>query len=85
MARRHLRFNVTLDEEHATKLTRLAERAQIQEGTLARSLLSQALDDAAPDPRDVTEILDAIPGALARARRGLREAKAGKAIALDDL
>lgn len=42
------RINVTLDEEHAGKLARLAERTHVQEGTLARSLLSTALDDADP-------------------------------------
>ena len=40
------RLNVTLDAERAAKLARLAERMHVQEGTLARSLLASALDDA---------------------------------------
>jgi hypothetical protein len=43
------RVNVTLDELHAEKLRRLAERTHVNEGTIARSLLSSALDEA--DPR----------------------------------
>lgn len=58
--------NVTLDDEHAAKLARLADRTHVQEGTLARSLLSTALDDADPDAARITEILDAIPGAWHR-------------------
>jgi Na+-translocating ferredoxin:NAD+ oxidoreductase RNF subunit RnfB len=49
------RINVTLDDEHAGKLARLAERTHVQEGTLARSLLSTALDDADPDASRITE------------------------------
>ena len=64
--------NVILDEEHALKLRRLAERTHTNPGTIARSLPSDGsrarLD---PDPRDVAALLDAIPGAFERARRGL--------------
>jgi hypothetical protein len=49
MTRPQRRLNVTLDEEHAMKLSRLAERTQMQEGTLARSLLSRAIDQADVD------------------------------------
>ena len=52
------RLNVTLDSEHAAKLSMLAERTHVQEGTLARSLLSSALDEADPDPRTITALLD---------------------------
>jgi hypothetical protein len=79
------RVNVTLDEEHATKLTRLAERSQIQEGTLARSLLSQALDEADLDARNVVDLLDGIPSAFDRAREGLEQGRTGRTVALDDL
>jgi len=51
------RVNVTLDDMHAEKLRRLAERTHVNEGTIARSLLMTALDDADPDPRNVTELL----------------------------
>lgn len=79
------RLNLTLDAERATKLAQLAERTHINEGSLARSLLSQALDDAGADPRNVAALLDGIPGAFERAQLGLRQARAGRTIDLDEL
>jgi hypothetical protein len=79
------RLNVTLDPAYAAKLAKLAERTHVNEGTLARSLLSQALDEADPDPRQVTALLDGLPGALERARQGLDDARAGRTVSLDDL
>jgi hypothetical protein len=79
------RLNVTLDEAHAVKLRRLAERTHTNEGTLARSLLSTALDEADPDARNITELLDAIPGAFERAQLGLAQARDGQGIPLDEL
>lgn len=79
------RVNVILDEEHALKLHRLAERTHTNAGTIARSLLATALDEADPDPRDVTALLDAIPGARGRADQGLAEARAGLGRRLEDL
>jgi hypothetical protein len=78
-------LNVTLDGERAAKLSRLAERTHTQEGTLARSLLSQAIDEADVDARHVVEILDGIPGAFERAQLGLEQARSGRTISLDDL
>ncbi len=79
------RLNVTLDAEHAERLGRLAERTHIQEGTLARSLLSTAIEEADPDARDLAAVLDGIGGAHERARLGLERARAGETIALDEL
>lgn len=79
------RLNVTLDGEHAEKLRLLAQRSHVQEGTLARSLLSSALDEADPDARHVGELLDSIDGAYDRAQRGLTEAREGRTLALDEL
>jgi hypothetical protein len=79
------RLNVSLDPAYAAKLARLAERTHVNEGTLARSLLSQALDGVDPDPRHIAALLDGLPGALDRARQGLDDARAGRTIALDDL
>jgi hypothetical protein len=79
------RVNVTLDDEHAIKLRRLAERTHIQEGTLARSLLSTALDDADPDAARVTDILNATPGAWERTQEGLAQAAGGEGTPLDEL
>ena len=82
---RTYRLNVTLDDEYAAKLARLAERAHVQEGTLARSLLSHALDETDADPRHVLDVLDSIDGALERAQAGLAEARSGETLTLDEL
>jgi hypothetical protein len=79
------RLNITLDDEEAEKLTRLAARMHIQPGTIARSLLSSALDDVDPDARNVVQLLDGIPSAFARAELGREQARAGETIALDQL
>jgi len=79
------RLNVTLDSEHAAKLSMLAERIHVQEGTLARSLLSSALDEADPDPRTITALLDGIPDAHEDAVLGVKQAEAGETISLDEL
>lgn len=85
MPRSTNRVNVVLDEERATKLHRLAERTHTNPGTLARSLLATALDDADPDARNVTELLDAIPDAFERAEAGKAEAAAGAGTPAEDL
>ena len=87
MARREetTRLNVTLTPEHAAKLSRLAEQAYTLEGTLARSLLSRAIDEADIDSRGMVELLNGIPGALERALLGRSQAREGDTIALDDL
>jgi len=79
------RLNITLDGEHAAKLTRLAERVHVNEGTLARSLLSSAIDDLDPDPGNVVSLLDGIDGAWERAQLGLAQAASGDTISLDEL
>ncbi len=79
------RLNITLDAQRSAKLAQMAERMHVQAGTLARSLLSGALDEADPDARNVVELLDGIPGAHARAQAGLRDAKAGRTVPLDEL
>jgi hypothetical protein len=76
---------VTLDAEHAARLSRLAERAHVQEGTLARSLLSMALEESDPDARDIVAVLDGIPGAWERANAGAQAARDGETIPLDEL
>jgi hypothetical protein len=80
------RLNVTLDPEHAARLARLAERTHVQEGTLARSLLSLAIEKADPEARNIVAVLDGIPGAYehgnaepgARPRR--RDGRPGRAL-----
>ena len=79
------RVNVTLDDAQWLKLQRLAERTYTNEGTLARSLLSTALDEADPDARNVAELLDGVPGALDRALLGAEQARDGLGTPLDEL
>ena len=79
------RINVSLDDEHAERLSRLAERLHVQEGTVARSLLSQALDEVDPDPRQIADLLDRIPGAHERIATGLVDLDAGRIIPLHEL
>ncbi len=85
MERATQRLNVTLDPEHAARLALLAERTHVQEGTLARSLLSMAIEEADPDARNIAAMLDGIPGAYERAQLGLERARAGQTISLDEL
>jgi len=83
--RRSNRVNVLLDDEHAAKLFGLADRTYVNAGTLARSLLSTALDQADPEASTVTALLEAIPGAYERAQQGLLDAQAGRVVRLEDL
>lgn len=79
------RLNITLDAEHASKLSRLATRVHVNEGTLARALLTSAIDDSDPDPRTVVTLLDGIDGAYDRAHLGRRQTSTGDTVPLDDL
>jgi len=85
VARGNHRINVTLDAEYAARLSRLAQRARVQEGTLARSLLSAAIDQADPDASNIVELLDGIDGAWQRIERGRQQARDGETIPLEDL
>ncbi len=79
------RYNLQLDEVHSVRLEALAARTHVQAGTLARSLLSTAIDEADPSPAMITEILNAIPGAFERHQQGRADAREGKTIPLEDL
>ncbi len=79
------RVNVLLDPEHAAKLQRLAQRTHTNPGTVARSLLANAIDEADPDARTITDILDRIDGAYDDAQRGLEEGLRGLGTPLEDL
>lgn len=85
MAEPNRRINVTLDPDYARKLTRLAELTHVQEGTLARSLLSSALDEADPEATRITEVLDGIPGAWERAQESIEQARQGDTVPLSEL
>lgn len=79
------RLNISLDDEHAERLNRLAERIHVQPGTVARSLLATALEEVDGDPRNIVALLDGLPGAFDRAQLGLRQAEAGETITVDEL
>ena len=79
------RLNVSLDVQHAEKLARLADRARVADGTLARSLLSAAIDDADPDSRSITEILEGIPDLPQRLAKAETEVEAGNVTHLEEL
>jgi hypothetical protein len=79
------RINVSLDPEYFEKLSRLAERMQVSQGTLAKSLLSSALDSADPAAERIIDLLDSIPGALHRTREGVEQARRGEGIPLSVL
>jgi hypothetical protein len=79
------RINVLLDEEHAARLRRMAEHSHAAEGTLARSLLSRAIDDAEVDGRTIVEVLNGIPGARESMARGREQFARGEGVPLDAL
>ncbi len=79
------RLNVTLDADTAAKLRLMAQRTRVNEGTLARSLLSAAIDDADADAAHVAALLDGLPGAFERTQTGLAQAAAGETVSLDEL
>lgn len=56
-------MNITLADEQPQKLAQLAERMHVQPGSVARSRLFSALDDADADGLNVVELLDGLPGA----------------------
>ena len=79
------RLNVTLDEAYARKLSAMAQRMHINEGTLARSLLTSAIDDSDPEATHIVALLEGIPGAWEDAQEGWRQAQAGQTMSLDEL
>jgi predicted transcriptional regulator len=85
MAEDSIRLNVTLSPAYGEKLSRLAARTHVREGTLASSLLAQAIDDADPEARQIIALLDRIPGAWDRIETGIADARAGRTIPLDKL
>lgn len=79
------RLNVSIDEQRAAKLARLADRAHVADGTLARSLLSAAIDDADPDPDHVTDILEGISGLVERLHVADEQVASGAFLDLSEL
>ena len=80
-----MRLNVTLDEVAARKLSAMAARMHVNEGTLARSLLTTAIDESEPDPANIVALLDGIPTAWEDAQEGWRQAQAGETVSIEQL
>jgi excisionase family DNA binding protein len=76
---------VHLDAVHSARLVELAERIHLSPDSVARSLLSTALDQRDPDATLITGVLDAIPGAWETAQAGLAEIRSRRGIPLDDI
>lgn len=57
----------------------------VNEGTLARSLLSTAIDDAESTADTVMSVLDGIDDAWHRTQLGRRQAASGDTVTLDEL
>lgn len=79
------RLNITVDDEQYERLARMAERMHLQPGTLARSLLLSALDEAALDAENVVRLLDGLPDAYERAELGRRQVQDGETVPLEEL
>lgn len=80
-----MRVNISLDARHAAMLSALAERMHVNEGTLAKSLLSTALEESNPDARFITELLDGIDGTFARATAATERIDRGDFVELKDI
>jgi predicted transcriptional regulator len=80
-----MRLNVTLDDQQAERLARLAARMHVQPSAIARSLPSDALDETDADASTIVELLDGMPDARERAQIGLQQARAGQTVSLEDV
>ncbi|MHB8469488.1 MAG: hypothetical protein ACYDCH_07025 [Gaiellaceae bacterium] len=78
-------LRLRLAPEYAAKLSKLAARAHAEKEDLACALLSQAIDEVDADGQGVAALLDAIPGAWERAKRGLGESAAGRTVPAADV
>lgn len=83
MAEEGARLNVTLAPEQREKLSRIAARAHVRDGTLASSLLARAIEDADPDADSIAALLERIPGAWERVEAGVADALAGRTTHFD--
>jgi hypothetical protein len=79
------RLNVPQDQERPAKLARLADRVHVNEGTIARSLLSSAIDDADPDVDTVVGVLESIDGAWERTTLAREQAASGDTVTPNEL
>lgn len=76
---------VVLDDDRDARLTRMAERIEVDPDALAGSLLASVLDGTETDGGELTRVLDAIPGAWERAELGRVQGVAGQTTPLNQL
>lgn len=67
------------------RLRRMADQSHAAEGTLARSPLSRAIDEAEVDGHTIVEVLNGIPGARESISRGREQFARGEGLPLDQL
>ena len=63
----------------------MADQSHAAEGTLARSLLSRAIDEAEVDGGTMVEVLNGIPGARESIARGRAQFAQGEGTPLNEL
>lgn len=63
----------------------MAAQSYAAEGTLARSLLSRAIDEAEVNGQTIVEVLNGIPGARESIARGREQFARGEGVPLDEL
>ncbi len=74
-----------LDEDTPLSLEELCRSVALEERELVALVEEGVLEPAGADPRHVVALLDGIPGAFERAQQGLKQARAGRTIDLDEL
>ena len=80
MAEDSIRLNVTLPPELGEKLSQIAARTHVREGTIASSLLARAIEDADPSADQIVALLDRLPGAWERIERGIGDVRDGRTV-----
>lgn len=63
----------------------MAERKHVNEGTLARAMLSRLIDESEPDAANIVRLLGGIDGAWERIEVGFQAADEGDTIPLAGL
>ena len=79
------RIVIELEGELAVRLSNLAAEQHIDEAEFARSVLDEATRFEEIDGHRMTEILNAIPGALEQAKLGWEQYRAGDFVPLSEL
>ena len=81
------RLNLSIEDNQFATLSRLANELHLNEGTVAKSLLAQAIDQVArrESPADISRLLYSIPGFEERLALAEEQYARGEAVPLDQL